>query len=294
MNLAWDDALWAAAALRVDPAGLRGVWLRSPHGPVRDQWLALLMQHHPRLHRLPGHADHERLLGGLDLGATLHAGKAVYQSGLLQQTEPTLLLLPMAERLADDTAAILGQVLDQGQLTPGGQSQAVDTLIGLVALDESLEDEPPLAQGLQERLAIWLDFRSLSRAGEEAEDTHWLWSQLADMNHQAVRDHALGLTLSDDQLQALTQTAQALGVGSLRACVSASRLARVLAALRGSDAVAQEDLARAARLVLTPRATQWPSAAQEEPPAPPPEPEPPTPPEPDPEASAEQIGRAHV
>jgi magnesium chelatase subunit D len=106
------------------------------------------------------------------------------------------------------------------------------------------------------------------------------------MDHQAVRDHALGLTLSEAQLQALVQTAQALGVQSLRACVSASRLARVLAALRGDDAVAQEDLARAARLVLTPRATQWPSNPQEEPP-PPPEPEPPSPPEPDPEAAAE-------
>ena len=214
----------------------------------------LFRSHHPRLHRLPGHADHERLLGGLDLGATLHAGKAVYQSGLLQQTEPTLLLLPMAERLADDTAAIVGQVLDQGQLTPGGQTQAVDTHIGLVALDESLEDEPPLTQGLQERLALWLDFRALTRASGEAEDTQWLCSQLPEMDHQAVRDHALGLTLSEAQLQALVQTAQALGVQSLRACVSASRLARVLAALRGDDAVAQEDLARAARLVLTPRA----------------------------------------
>jgi hypothetical protein len=65
VNLAWDDALWAAAALSVDPSGLRGVWLRAPHGPVRDNWLTELTRLHPSLRRLPGHADSERLLGGL-------------------------------------------------------------------------------------------------------------------------------------------------------------------------------------------------------------------------------------
>ena len=68
---------------------------------------------------------------------------------MLTQPDPTLLLLPMAERLPDDTAAILGQVLDQGQVQAGRLQTAQDTFIGLVALDESLEDEPPMAGGLQ-------------------------------------------------------------------------------------------------------------------------------------------------
>ena len=273
MNLAWDDALWAAAALSVDPSGLRGIWLRAPHGPVRDRWLAELTRLHPTLRRLPGHADSERLLGGLDLGATLNAGRAIYQPGLLLQTTPTVLLLPMAERLPDDTAAILGQVLDQGQVTLGSSGVPNDTFIGVAALDEALEDEPPLAGGLQERLGIWLDLRHLSRAGGESEETRFVMDALAELDMSALRAHALQMPISDAQLSAMCQTAMALGVDSLRAPMAAIKLAKIMAALRGNDEVEDEDLGRAARLVITPRATRLPpppeQSQQEQPPEPP-------------------------
>ena len=272
MNLAWDDALWAAAALSVDPSGLRGVWLRAPHGPVRDEWLAQLTRLHPALRRVPGHADSERLLGGLDLGATLHAGRAIYQPGVLTQPLPTLLLLPMAERLPDDTAAILGQVLDQGHVGAGRHHIAQDTFIGLVALDESLEDEPPMAGGLQERLGLWLDLRHMGRAGGEDDDTRLLLETLPSMDLPALRAHALQLDIQDTVLKAVCQTAETLGVHSLRASLATVRLAKVLAALRGSDEVQEEDLGRAARLVLTPRATRAPAPPDQQ--AAPPEPEP--------------------
>ena len=272
MNLAWDDALWAAAALSVDPSGLRGVWLRAPHGPVRDEWLAQLTRLHPALRRVPGHADSERLLGGLDLGATLHAGRAIYQPGVLTQPHPTLLLLPMAERLPDDTAAILGQVLDQGHVSAGRHHIAQDTFIGLVALDESLEDEPPMAGGLQERLGLWLDLRHMGRAGGEDDDTRLLLETLPSMDLPALRAHALQLDIQDTVLKAVCQTAETLGVHSLRASLATVRLAKVLAALRGSDEVQEEDLGRAARLVLTPRATRAPAPPDQQ--AAPPEPEP--------------------
>ena len=258
MNLAWDDALWAAAALSIDPAGLRGIWVRAPHGPVRDQWLAELTLLHPLIRRLPGHADSERLLGGLDLGATLNAGQAIYQAGLLLQTTPTVLLLPMAERLPNDTAAILGQVLDQGQVTLGSSGMTQDTFIGVAALDEALDDEPPMTGGLQERLGIWLDLRSMGRSGGESEDTRMVLDALPELDLQAVRAHAKNMPINDAQLQAICQTAMALGVDSLRAPLAAIKLAKVMAALRGGDLVEDEDLGRAARLVITPRATRLP------------------------------------
>jgi magnesium chelatase subunit D len=239
---------------------------------VRDEWLAQLARLHPALRRVPGHADSERLLGGLDLGATLHAGRAIYQPGVLTQPHPTLLLLPMAERLPDDTAAILGQVLDQGQVSAGRHHIAQDTFIGLVALDESLEDEPPMAGVLQERLGLWLDLRHMGRAGGEDDNTRWLLDTLPSMDLPALRAHALQLDIQDAVLKAVCQTAETLGVNSLRACLATVRLAKVLAALRGSDEVQEEDLGRAARLVLTPRATRAPAPPDQQ--AAPPEPEP--------------------
>jgi magnesium chelatase subunit D len=123
----------------------------------------------------------------------------------------------MAERLPDDTAAILGQVLDQGQVTLGSSGVSQDTFIGVAALDEALEDEPPLAGGLQERLGIWLDLRHLGRAGGESEETRFVMDALAELDMSALRAHALQMPVSDAQLSAMCQTAMALGVDSLRA-----------------------------------------------------------------------------
>ena len=270
MNLAWDDALWALAALHIDPVGLRGIWLRAPHGPVRDEWLAMLQHLRPELRRLPNNIDSERLLGGLDLSATLNSGRPVTQAGLLAQSDQSLLLAPMAERMAHEAAAIVAQVLDNGRVTPHGGGETQDARLGLIALDEALEDEPPMAEALQERLGIWLDLRHLGRTEEASDEVLGLLGVLcspdgeAEEERQAVLQRLRTLRLNDQQIQAITQMAQAMGIASLRGPLACVRLACVLAALRDSDAVEDHDLGRAARLCLTPRATQMPAPPEQE------------------------------
>ena len=309
MNLAWDDALWALAALHIDPMGLRGIWLRAPHGPVRDEWLSMLHHLRPEVRRLPNNIDSERLLGGLDLSATLKSGRPITQAGLLAQSDQSLLLAPMAERMAHEAAAILAQVLDNGRVTPHGGGDTQDARLGLIALDEALEDEPPMAEALQERLGIWLDLRHLGRTEEASDEVLGLMGVLcspdgeAEEERQAVLRRLRTLRLDDQQIQAITQMAQAMGIASLRGPLACVRLACVLAALRDSDAVEDHDLGRAARLCLTPRAIQMPAPPEqeappeqvEEPQEPPeddPAPEPPeeepAPPDPEPPESPEE------
>ena len=270
MNLAWDDALWALAALHIDPVGLRGIWLRSPHGPVRDEWLTLLQHLRPGVRRLPNNIDSERLLGGLDLSATLNTGRPVTQAGLLAQSDQSLLLAPMAERMAPEAAAILSQVLDSGRVTPHGGGDAQDARLGLIALDEALEDEPAMAETLQERLGIWLDLRHLGRQAQASDEVLGLIGVLcspdeeADEERQNIIRRLRTLRLNDEQIQAITQMAQAMGIASLRGPLACVRLACVLAALRESDEVQDQDLGRAARLCLTPRATQMPAPPEQE------------------------------
>ena len=299
MNLAWDDALWALAALHIDPVGLRGIWLRAPHGPVRDEWLSMLHHLRPAVRRLPNNIDSERLLGGLDLSATLNTGRPVTQAGLLAQSDQSLLLAPMAERMAHEAAAILAQVLDNGRVTPHGGGDTQDARLGLIALDEALEDEPPMAETLQERLGIWLDLRHLGRPEEASDEVLGLLGVLcspdeeAEEERQNLLERLRTLRLNDQQIQAITQMAQAMGIASLRGPLACVRLACVLAALRESDKVEDADLGRAARLCLTPRATQMPAPPEkeappeqtEEPQQPPPEHPPeedPTPSDPEP------------
>ncbi len=270
MNLAWDDALWALTALHIDPVGLRGIWLRSPHGPVRDEWLSMLHHLRPGVRRLPNNIDSERLLGGLDLSATLNSGRPVTQAGLLAQSDQSLLLAPMAERMAPEAAAILAQVLDNGRVTPHGGGDTQDARLGLIALDEALEDETPMAETLQERLGIWLDLRHLGRPEEASDEVLGLMGVLcspdgeAEQERQSVLERLRTLRLDDEQIQAITQMAQAMGIASLRGPLACVRLACVLAALRDSDAVEDIDLGRAARLCLTPRATQLPAPPEQE------------------------------
>ena len=279
----WADALTALQLLALPPQRLGGIWLRAPHGPLREAWLhALAAQSLPVL-RAPASVDTARWLGGLDLAATLHSGRLTEQPGLLAQAHGGLLCLPMAERWPQALTATLAQTLDRGGVDRGGHWR--ESRFGVVALDEALDDEAPLAHGLQERLGLWLDLRDLSPA-------------LLKHTPTAVANDdtpAPEVVVGPQALQALCATALTLGIDSLRAPQLALAVAQAHARLHRRDHLAEEDLAYACRTVLGPRARQWPAEAEslaEEVPeqaaqddSPPPEPPPPQ--EPPSEDSAE-------
>ena len=288
--LLWSEALEVAALLAVDPWRLGGVVLSAAQGPVREQWLtslkSLLPQGSP-WRRIPLHAGDDRLLGGLDLGATLAAGRPIAQTGLLAEADGGMVLLAMAERAPGSTVSRLCATLDTGEcvLARDGLAARHPARFGVVALDESTGDDPPPAAALQERLAFRLDlasvpvgvaalFAGLDTAGEDAADPVALEAKQAVVAARARLDT---VTIDDDTLAALCGTAAALGIESARAGLMAVRAARAAAALAGRSVVSAEDAALAARRVLAPRATRWPDP---EPPEPAPEPpEPPPPPE---------------
>ncbi|WP_439638906.1 magnesium chelatase subunit D [Nevskia sp.] len=281
------DALSAAALFAVDPQALGGVAIRALAGPVRDQWLALLCGWLPPeqpWRRVPLNIADGRLLGGLDLSATLSASRPIAERGLLAEADGGVLLLTMAERLSAGTVARLAAVLDDGELrlARDGIAATVPARVAVIALDEGIEADEGLAAPLLDRLAFRLDLDGLRRL-----DTAALGIEVESL--AAARARLPNVELPDAVIAALTATAEQLGIASLRAIWLATRAARAAAALDGRDVVTDADGAIAARLVLAPRATRLP--ATEPPPdsdqAPPPdEPDqpapadaPPTPPE---------------
>jgi magnesium chelatase subunit D len=255
-----DPAL-AALLLAVDPAGLGGAVLRAAPGPARDRWLALLRKALPEetpWRRLPLGIPDSRLLGGLDLAATLAAGRPVAERGVLAGADGGILVAAMAERLDTPTAAKLSAVLDSGVVAVqrDGLSLSLPARFALVALDEGIADEAPPA-ALTERLAfrLELDEAPLDPAPDCA----------------AARARLPDVTVPDALLPALCGAALAFGIASLRAPLMALRAARAAAALAGHDGVTEEDAALAVRLVYGPRATQLPA---EQPPESEPEPAP--------------------
>ncbi len=294
----WSDALLALQLLQLDPQGFGGICLRAPYGPVREHWLAGLARLPLPLVKVPASVDAERLLGGMDLSLTLQTGRLHLQAGLLQQADQGLVCLPMAERFAPALIAPLVQALESGQANgtytaPGLQASA-PTRFGVVALDESLADEPGVRPALQERLGIWLDLQEISPS--EVLD----WQDGAGVDHDGVRLSEQACTQArarlqamqwtDAQLQALCAAALGLGITSLRVPTLALRVASGHAALEGRSALDEDDLGFAARCVLAPRATQWPADEAPSPPEsaePPDEPAPPPPPAEEPETQEE-------
>jgi magnesium chelatase subunit D len=250
-----EDALLAARLFLSAPSRFGGMVLRGG-GPSRDALVAALGERMAAAgrpwRRLPGHVDDERLLGGIDIAASLAAGKPVAQSGLIEEAAGGALVAPMAERIEDGVAGRLAQALDEGERAPA-----------LVLLDDSTDPDESPPVSLIERLAFSCDL-SGSR----------IWQDIA--LPAATLDFAAVAPLADEALGALAATAEALGVASLRPLLFASEAARAHAALAGRSKAIDADLSAAARLVLAPRATRLPPAAQEEqdqqPDPPPPEP----------------------
>jgi magnesium chelatase subunit D len=77
-DIVWQRAVQVAVLFALDPVGTGGVRLRAGAGPVRDIWLNLLrnLLGVATLRRMPLSITDERLLGGLDLPATLEIGRA--------------------------------------------------------------------------------------------------------------------------------------------------------------------------------------------------------------------------
>ncbi|MBA4285334.1 MAG: magnesium chelatase ATPase subunit D [Xanthomonadaceae bacterium] len=252
------DAVSAAALLAVDPQTLGGAAIRALAGPVRDQWLALVRGWLPAdrpWRRMPLNIADGRLLGGLDLSATLAAGRPIAERGLLAEADGGVLLLAMAERLSAGTVARLSAVLDDGELrlARDGIAATVPARLAVIALDEGIEADEGLAAPLLDRLAFRLELDGLRRLDPEA-------GGFDAASIAAARARLAQVELPDAVITALTATAGMLGIASLRAVWLATRAARAAAALDGRDRVSEVDGTMAARLVLAPRATRLPSA----------------------------------
>jgi magnesium chelatase subunit D len=201
--------------------------------PARDALVAAIGEKLPT-RRLPAHVDDERLLGGIDIAASLAAGKPVETKGILAEAEGAVLVVPMAERMDEALAGRLAQALDEKR-------------VALILLDDAraADEGPPLA--LMERLAFQCDL------------THSREREASLAGHAKTEAAPLG----DEALSAIAATGAALGVNSVRALIHTGETARTHVAMSGRSEAEQSDLEAAARLVLAPRATQLPPPPEE-------------------------------
>jgi magnesium chelatase subunit D len=247
--LRYADAITAATLFAIDPAAT-GLVLRSRADPARDHWLgvvARLLQIGAPQRRVPPQISDDRLLGGLDLSATLAAGRPIREAGLLGGVDRGIVILAMAERMATETAARIAMVHEAGVV------DARPARFGIIALDEGVEDDERTPAMLSDRLAFSVELDGIGY------DPDWSLPGAAEtLAVDAARRLLPHVTVPDQCLEALCAAAMMLGVCSGRAELLAMRVARCAAALDGETEVGADHINIAARLVLAHRATQVP------------------------------------
>ena len=252
-----QDAACAAALFAVDPAGLGGVCLRSLVQPARGQWLEMLRDLLPAgdpMRRIPFNISDGRLLGGLDLTATLAANRPIAERGALAAAHGGVVILSMAERVSAHTAACLNAVLDGGAVITQREGVLISdpARLGLVLQDESM-DEERVPASLLDRLAFLVDLNGF--------DLRTCLLPLHEREQvQEARRLLPQVQIEAELIAALCGTGLALGAGTPRVSILAVRAARAMAALDGRSRVCSDDAAAAGRLVFAPRATRVPNS----------------------------------
>ena len=280
----WADAEWAAALLNLMGDRIGGVHLRASPGPVRDYWLdrvqTLSGQSH--LRKIPANIPEARLLGGIDLGATLQQGKPVAEIGMLGECHERIVIAAMAERLPRNTVHHLCVALDDGQLSIARDGIDTQTAarITLIAADEGTEEEF-IHSALSDRLGITVNLQSIGIHG--VEDDIFDRDQI-----ERARARFDDIVVTEAHRIAIATLSLTLGIDSPRAALAAVQVACGAAALAGRRTVEDSDIACALRLCLIPKAAQLPDMAEPEP-EPAPEPEVDQPEEQEPPQTSEQM-----
>lgn len=253
---AWARADLALSLIALMPGRLKGAVIEgaAPElaGLVQER-LTQRLPHSAPLYRMPVTITDDRLVGGLDLAATLVAGRPVAEAGLLARAHGGVLIAPMAERLPAQTAAQLCRVMDTGivQSEREGISSHTQSDFVILAFTDPAENGETLPSGLGDRLAFSLNLSAVSAARERPDP-------VGKEGLRQARARLTDVTVPQDIAEALIESALRLGILSMRApgfCLSA---ARGLAALSGRTIVTDEDARRAAELVYAARAMTFP------------------------------------
>jgi magnesium chelatase subunit D len=251
---------------------------------------------------VPLGVSEDRLLGSVDVAASIRRGQAVFQPGLLAAAHRGVLYVDELNLLDEGLADLLFSVVAAGfnQVEREGISFRHPCRPLLIATYNPGEGE--LRPHRIDRFAMVLSadtplslaerVEAVARVLQHSDDPDAFWDRfhrgLATLRERvaAARHRLAQVRLAPAQVRYLVEEAVRAGCEGQRADLFAVRVARAHAALGGRRQVAAEDLRRAVELVILPRSAILTAPPDTLPPPPPP-PGPPTEPEADAEPAEE-------